>query len=259
MSLINDALKKAQKQRTGEVPSLAAMPGIGGESAARIARSSRPGGANALMLWTGAGAAVILLLVGGYFVFRPAATGKSLPTVARNLPDDGQDKSRAGSSPQREPAGQTPGSPPGTAVSPPVTFVLPIAQTPKAETAKPTTIAQTSAPAPATKRPDEPVPGGRPGQAPGGQQPATANPEPVPVPAKPAPAPKLEPRALTYIESIRVMGIRASATDSKVLMNDRVYRVGDTVEHEMGLKIVGITANSLTFEDERGGRFTRTF
>ena len=55
------------------------------------------------------------------------------------------------------------------------------------------------------------------------------------------------------------MGIRASTTDSKVLMNDRVYRVGDTVEHEMGLKIVGITANSLTFEDERGGRFTRTF
>ncbi len=54
-------------------------------------------------------------------------------------------------------------------------------------------------------------------------------------------------------------GIRASATDSKVLMNDRVYRLGTIVEHEMGLKLTGITANSLTFEDERGGTYTRTF
>jgi hypothetical protein len=253
MSLINDALKKAQKQRTGEVPSLAAMPGIGGESAARIARSARPGGANALMLWTGAGAAVILLLVGGYLAFSPAAKRPDEPakgpaTAGTNLPAVAQ-----------QTVGQPPGSQPGTAVPPPVTFVLPIAQAPKAETARPTAIAQTSTPAPATSRTDEPSPGGRPGQAPGAQQPATASPESAPVPAKPAQAPKLEPRAITYIESIRVMGIRASATDSKVLMNDRVYRVGDTVEHEMGLKIVGITANSLTFEDERGGRFTRTF
>jgi len=64
---------------------------------------------------------------------------------------------------------------------------------------------------------------------------------------------------MTFIENIKVAGIRASATDSKVLMNDRVYRIGDIVEHEMALKLVGITSNSLTFEDERGGRFTRTF
>lgn len=64
---------------------------------------------------------------------------------------------------------------------------------------------------------------------------------------------------MTFIENIKVAGIRASATDSKVLMNDRVYRVGDMVEHEMALKLVGITSNSLTFEDEHGGRFTRTF
>lgn len=245
MSLINDALKKAQKQRTGEVPSLAAMPGIGGESAARIARSSRPGGANPLMLWTGVGAAVIVLLVGGYLAFSPAAKRPDEPakgpaTAGTNLPAVAQ-----------QTVGQPPGSQPGTAVPPPVTFVLPIAQAPKVETARPTSFVQTSATSPAAKRPDEPVPGG--------PQPATASPEPASVPAKPAQAPKLETRAITFIESIRVTGIRASATDSKVLMNDRVYRVGDIVEHEMGLKIVGITANSLTFEDERGGRFTRTF
>jgi hypothetical protein len=79
-------------------------------------------------------------------------------------------------------------------------------------------------------------------------------------PAQPAlPLAKLEPKAITYIENLHIAGIRASATDSKVLMNDRVYRVGDIVEHEMNLKLIGITANSLTFEDERGGRYTRQF
>ena len=42
-------------------------------------------------------------------------------------------------------------------------------------------------------------------------------------------------------------------------MSDRVYRVGDIVEHEMGLKLIAITSGSLTFEDERGARYTRTF
>lgn len=40
-------------------------------------------------------------------------------------------------------------------------------------------------------------------------------------------------------------------------MNDRVYRIGDTVEHVLGLKLAGITAESLTFEDENGARYTR--
>ena len=72
----------------------------------------------------------------------------------------------------------------------------------------------------------------------------------------------LEPRAINHIESLRVAGIRASATDpkdSKVLMNDRVYRIGNIVEAEMGLRLVEITSGSLTFEDARGGRYTRTF
>ena len=76
---------------------------------------------------------------------------------------------------------------------------------------------------------------------------------------KPALPGKLEPRAINYLESLHVAGIRASTTDAKVLMNDRVYRVGSIVEREMGLKLTGITANSLTFEDEHGASYTRTF
>jgi hypothetical protein len=75
----------------------------------------------------------------------------------------------------------------------------------------------------------------------------------------PTPPRRLDARATTYIDNIRVAGIRASATDSKVLMNDRVYRAGDLVEHEMGLKLIGITSSSLTFEDPNGGQYTRNF
>jgi len=239
MSLINDALKKAQKQRTGEAPVLASLPGVGGESATRIARRSKSGGPNSMLIWAGAGAGVLLLL-GGYFALRPSPTSVTnapLPEAVKTQPT----ATAKPTAPNRETAA-------------PVTFVLPVAQAPKIE------------PAVAGQKPENREPRATVAQAPA-SSPVASTPSPVlsppsseaSAPARPAPAPKLETRALTFIESIRVAGIRASATDSKVLMNDRVYRIGDTVEHEMGLRLVGITANSLTFEDERGGRFTRTF
>jgi hypothetical protein len=85
-------------------------------------------------------------------------------------------------------------------------------------------------------------------------------PEPAPAPVKPAAPPlRLEPRAVAYIENLRIVGIRVSPTDSKVLMNDRVYRIGDVVEYELGLKLTGITSSSLTFEDPRVAVYTRSF
>jgi hypothetical protein len=82
---------------------------------------------------------------------------------------------------------------------------------------------------------------------------------PAPEPEPPKPAPKMEPKAIAYIEALRVAGIRASTTDSKVLMNDRVYRTGDIIEHNLGLKLAVINASALTFEDEKGARYTRNF
>ena len=84
-------------------------------------------------------------------------------------------------------------------------------------------------------------------------------PEPAPAPVKPAGPPKMDLKAINYIEALHVAGIRASATDSKVLMNDRVYRVGNIVEHELGLKLTEITSSSLSFEDEHGASYTRNF
>ncbi len=258
MSLINDALKKAQKQRTGEAPTLASMPGVGGESAHRIARRAKPTGFNTMMARAGmAGGAVLLLAVGAFFVLRgKPETGNLKPerqsTASQPggsplvLPSVASGEGRGGG-PSASSAGPTSSvtAPPSPVASPPssapapVTFTLktdPVVVAEKAEVKEQKTTsvpAEIHSPSPVVRAPSPEVPA--------------------------APAAKLEPRAITYIENLKVAGIRASATDAKVLMNDRVYRIGSTVEAEMGLKLVDITANSLTFEDDRGGRYTRVF
>lgn len=82
-----------------------------------------------------------------------------------------------------------------------------------------------------------------------------------PAPAAPVPAfkPRPDPKILAYVDTLRVTGIRAAGSDSKVLMNDRVFRVNDFVDHALGLKLTGVATNALTFEDERGVVYTRNF
>src|SRR5258707_724677 len=113
MSLINDALKKAQKQRTGEAPPLASLPGVGGESAASISRSGKSSGANPLMIGGGIPAAVLVLTVGGWFAFRgKPESGSGGPASPRAV--SGQETAAAGekNGPQgRGPSRETAASP----------------------------------------------------------------------------------------------------------------------------------------------------
>lgn len=235
MSLINDALKKAQKQRTGEVLPLASMPAIGGESAARIAKRAKPAGFNALLLRLGLGAGgLLVLVVGGCILLRVAKKPAAAPTGAA-LSAIGSPPAAPGVHPLAPVA-----EPPATSAA--TTFNLPIAApvvTAAPVTPPPAVVAKAPVPAPAVANP--------------------AVSEPKPLPSPPPPPAKMDNKAINFIENLRIAGIRASTTDSKVLMNDRVYRNGDIVEHEMGLKLVGITSSSLTFEDEHGARYTRTF
>lgn len=250
MSLINDALKKAQKQRTGEAPPLSSMPSIGGESPGRIAKRAKPASFNAQFLRVGLGAAALLLVagVGAYFAFRGPGKESAAP-AAQAQPSAPVVK------PPVEPAGTLTKAP-----EPALAFTLPIA-TPPAAVEKPApTVHQpapepvaTVTPPPAVKPKDEPPRTG------GGVVAKPSVPAPAAEPPAPVVAAKMDSKAVGYIENLRIAGIRASATDSKVLMNDRVYRIGDIVEHEMGLKLIGITSSSMTFEDERGAKYTRNF
>jgi hypothetical protein len=244
MSLINEALKKAQKQRTGDTPSLTEMPAIGGESASRIARRGKPAGFNTLILRISLGVAALAIVgVGAVLILRrPAAPAPATPLTSAPPPIT---------------------TPASTVVAAPTALTQPVETPPLSA---PVTAPVNTLPMAPNSPPVRAVPPVTPPSTTVVFAPVEA-PKPVetstiqlaPEPVRPAVIRKLEPRAINFVNSIRVAGIRASASDSKVLMNDRVYRVGDTVEAEMGLKLAGITANSLTFEDENGGRFTRNF
>jgi len=232
MSLINDALKKAQKQRAGETPPLASLPNVGGGRAAPVSRgrSNTPSG---LYIGLGLGAvAVVGLIIAAILLFR----GNPPAPVATRTAETPTTASQPSAPARNEPS--APAAKPSESM-----FVVPIA---------------TPAPKP------EPVETAAAGPAPAGAQPSAATaPAPSPAVETPAPAPaipgRMDSRAIQFIDGIKVAGIRASAADSKVLMNDRVFRVGDTVGYELGIRLVGITASSLTFEDAHGARYTRNF
>jgi hypothetical protein len=246
MSLINDALKKAQKQRTGDSPPLSGMPGVGGEPAAKIARRDKPAGFNAQLtrLAVGAGGVLLVVLAGGFFILRISHRAPPLTPV-----------------PPAATVHPAPGTPPPAAPAEKaaVTFTLPVAPPPVAEPAPAVVssitasaggehLAPTAPPGPQAAAPNLVAP-----------MPDEGGTKPAPAPPSPAAPVKLDPKAINFIDNLRIAGIRASATDSKVLMNDHVFRVGDIVEHQLGLKLTAISADSLGFEDERGGKYVRNF
>lgn len=221
MSLINDALKKAQRQR-GDHPSPSAAPLPGG-TAASSPRGAAPSGPQFWLL--GAGALLGLgLALGAVFLLRddPAVPAAATPAASTAAPS-------------------APGTPATETITPP---------TVSAETG-PAAAATTAAP-PAT-------PPGEPPLITVSTQPAPAVPveEKTALPPTSPPRPSL--RMINAIDAFRIAGVRASGTDSKVLMNDRVYRLGDTVDHELGIRITAVSANSVTFEDESRASYTRNF
>ena len=75
--------------------------------------------------------------------------------------------------------------------------------------------------------------------------------------ARPPAAPKQDYRILAYIDKLKVIGIRAAGGESKVLMSGRVYRLNDIVDYELGIRLTGVGATTLTFLDENGVAYTK--
>ena len=227
MSLINDALKKAQHQRTGlpgtgNPVDLPPMPGTA--LGAGGVKRGKPVPAQTLTLVIGSAtaAAVLAVVVTVYFFNRePAAPARPVP---------------------RRPA------------TPPVATV------------------PVPAPTPVIVAPVLPPPSPRIDLS-GQKLPAegavtTAGPAPAPVAApatpvaessRPAAPGTGDIRILTYVDAVRVAGIRSSGTDSKVLMNDRVYRLNDVVDYTLGLRLTKVTADGLTFTDANGTTYVKNF
>jgi hypothetical protein len=109
----------------------------------------------------------------------------------------------------------------------------------------------TTAPAMAVTRPAPPAMPVFRGFSEGGSLPALSSSSGLD-PSKP------DPKILAYLDAMQVAGVRLSDTGSKVLMNDRVFRQGEIVDHLLGLRLIKVGSDMLTFVDERGIIYTKS-
>lgn len=231
MSLINDALKKAQRERTGEPQVVAPMPGGGPRPAP--SDPGRPAAFRLQVMLIGGGAVLGLVIAAGALLF----SRRESPAETRPSSAVASDPVAKASEPATLEAPKSPA--PSSAIET------------KAPASEPSVVASaTSTRPPAAEPPLLTV--------------KTTPPEPAVATVATAPSgPSAPPPATTKfvdaVEALRVMGIRASGSESKVLMNDRVFRIGDVVNHDLGVKLTGVTANSLTFVDATGATYTRYF
>jgi hypothetical protein len=93
--------------------------------------------------------------------------------------------------------------------------------------------------------------------------PATTGPTPVkPAVAKPAPSVATAPlvpdqQVLIFLDNLKILGVRFSGIDSKVLIGDRVFRVNDVIERNFGLRLVEVQPDRLFFVDAKGIAYTK--
>ncbi len=218
MSLINEALKKAQNQRTVDLTSapssVPAALGSGTSQPVRIAKRPPPLAARTLMGLLGGGL-VGLLAVGGVSFFYFSASPEQ-PAATKTKP------------PQPSPAVTVASLPPP----------LPVAITPPPPIIS---VALPPIPSPATT-----------GVAPAGASKPPAAP-PAPMPATPTTNPKIS----EFVEALRISVVRLTPTDPKVVLNGQVFRLNDVVDRNLQVRLVKIEPSRLVFTDANGFNYTK--
>ena len=233
MSLINDALKKAQRERTGGAPETTPVPGGGSRPPLEAQRRANRG--PQLTLIAGGAIAGMVLAGGAVWFFRspPPPTAPSTPVRAEASP-----AIAATAAPAATPPASIPAPVASQAQSGPGPVLTPAESTPAKSSTSTEPTVSTAARAVATPS----------------HEPMRAN------PPAPSAAPTLTLAKLAEIvDALRVTGIRPAGADSKVLLNDRVFRLGDVVDLAHGVRLTGATANSLTFSEPSGLVYTRNF
>lgn len=229
MSLINDALKKAARQRAEEQADVVApMPGGGSR---RVSRQGAPMRTQTLIL---IGAAALVLVVVSVVVTGILITGKpeTKPVAAATQAPS--------ATPTQAPAPKIVLPPPAVAVSvPQQTTPAPVAAA--APAAAPAKLAPTPSPSP---------------------PPVVQAPEPA-APSSPSPvaATILSHNELVQaaVDAFQISGVRMAGSSSKALVDGHVYKLNDIVDKALGLRLTKVDEDHLTFVDRDGNSFVRTF
>ena len=224
MSLINDALKKAARQRAEEQADIAPLAQTGRRK--RIPRHGAPMSAQTLVLLA---AGAVTLIVASVVITGILITGRLEPRAA------------AVATPL--PATPAPKPPPVVVVQVPRPADLPVAPVrqpaPQPPTAAP--VAQAAPPAAAAA---EPAP--RPAAAEAPKTPAT-------------PPPSRGDQVQSFVDGLRVTGVRAAGSDSKALVDGHIYRVNDFLDRALGVRLVQVDPDHLTLVDSQGVTYIKSF
>lgn len=244
MSLLNEALKKAQRQQHTEQ-----------QASARVIVQSSFAGTAPAVTRTGMSTRLFTLLIAGAVVL---VSGSVLGTVLLLRKPDA---AKAAPAPLALTA-PTPAAPPAAAPQPAAI----VTQATSAADAGSLAIRVALPAAPVTQQ-AEATPASVPEPA------AAVTTTPVPA-AAPAPAAVTTPQiriasidedtaaaretaAYSVINAMRISGIRGTGTDSRVLIDGRVYRINSVVDRTLGLRLTAVEADRLLFTDSRGTVFTR--
>jgi Predicted membrane protein len=220
MSLISEALKKAQRRQHEQQAAAA------GESTDAPLRRRNPPAKGPLFLLIGAGAVALVVLsvvITVVFLNRTPEPASPAPIAAASIPT---------------PAAQI-------EAPPPVIVAPALPQTASPTETEPPAITLEPEPSPEITTPLAVAP---------------ETPEPVPTtPSVAEPAAPSTAQVQALVDALRVTGIRSSGADSRVLMNERVYRVNDVVDRASGLKLVRVETDRLVFLDASGVTYEKVF
>jgi hypothetical protein len=273
MSLINDALKKAQTLQTRPTGANSTFPRATtpGEPANTPANALEPPGGAKLTppapslrpRTKSSQAGVVIAIASLVLVVGLGAIGYVAyalffaPTPADQL------EQAARPAPAAEAPAATPATPVPTATTPAPTPTADTAAAPAA-TAAPVP----SAPVPATASTAQPAATPAPTSAPASADAATPTSEPAPeavIAEEEETEPEVverynnpDPKIAAWVDRITVTGIRGGDRP-KALMNDRVYLEGDIVNHEFALRLSKVDTRVLTFEDAAGNTYEYHF
>ena len=263
MSLINEALKRAQRTRSAGSGDFM-PPTPGGD--VRVARRRPPLSAKFIVLYASGGLLLFVLAVVGtvYVLNRPATP------VPSTIPEQAGPVVRAQDAaspmivlPSITPriATNTPPVPAAEAAekSSPISAAAAVSapsagQAPQAAANPVSALAAPPSPATApvtTASPPDAV----------ATLPSTASPQPVPTaPVADAPAlPLPDERIYLFLDNLRVTAVRLQGDDSRVMVNDRVYRLHDIIDRPLALRLTKVTENQLTFTDANGVSYLKYF
>ena len=70
-------------------------------------------------------------------------------------------------------------------------------------------------------------------------------------------AAKPNPKIIDWLSKVTISGVRLSGTESKVLLNQDAYGVGDTVNYNLGLKVYIIQEKRVLFIDQNDKKYLK--